>query len=62
MSISKVEEDLVQIKEEFSQIPPVRTSKPVPVQKKKRSHPVLIGVAVVIIVIAVLVLLYVLFR
>jgi hypothetical protein len=56
MSIRRVEEELVQIKEEFSQIPPVRTAKPVPVQEKKRSHPGIILAVVVILVIVIIAL------
>jgi hypothetical protein len=56
MSISRVEEELVQIKEEFSQIPPVRRTKPVPVQAKKRSHGGIILAVVVILLIVILAL------
>jgi hypothetical protein len=61
MSISRVEEELVRIKEDFSQIPAVKTAKPEAVQKKKRSHPFIVLVAVVIIVLAVLALVYIFF-
>jgi hypothetical protein len=59
-TIRRVEEELVQIKEEFSQIPPVRTNKPVPVQAKKRSHPGIILAVVVILVIVILALVFLL--
>jgi hypothetical protein len=59
MSISKVEEELVQIKEDFSRIPAVRTSKPEPAPVKKRSRSGLIA-ALAVIVILILVLVYVL--
>jgi hypothetical protein len=38
MSISRVEEELARIKEDFSQIPAVRKAKPETVQKTKKSH------------------------
>jgi hypothetical protein len=60
MSISKVEAEILRIKEDFSQIPPVKTSKTAPsVQKKKGPHKVIWAVVAVIIFI-VLVLVYVL--
>lgn len=61
MSISRVEEELGRIKEEFSQIPAVRTAIPETVQKPKGSRPGIILAAVVVIVLALLALVLLLF-
>jgi hypothetical protein len=60
MSVAKVEAELARIKEDFSEISAVRTSKTKPVQKQKRSRPVIIWAGVAVIIIALLVLVIVL--
>ena len=56
MSIDKIEKDIQNIKKEFSEISPGKTTKAEPVQEKKGSHSIIIWAAVVIILLVVVVL------
>ena len=56
MSIDKIEKDIQGIKKEFSEISPEKATKAVSVQKKKRSHSIVIWVVVIVLILALLVL------
>ena len=56
MSIDKIEKDIQSIKKEFSEISPEKATKAGSVQKKKRSHSIVIWVVVIVLILALLVL------
>jgi len=56
MSIDKIEKDIQNIKKEFSEISPGKTTKAEPVQEKKGSHSIVIWVLVIVLILALLVL------